>query len=151
LPQRCPKPAAAADLVAAAERNQQKRRLLFRSSWDSKVLPAKLKPDIDFQLNPWTLYSLVHPNFDVDLVSVSFSFDEIVFSHSFLFTERCSVLSAMDGLSSILPLWRHPWRGTGVAAQAHGGHTGLIFYLNLFLSLLSALFPPEICQCSKDC
>jgi hypothetical protein len=134
-----------------SSRNRQKRRLLFWFSWDSTVLPAKLKPDIDFQLNPWTLYSLVHPNFDVDLVSVSFSFDEIVFSHSFLFTERCSVLSAMDGLSSILPLWRHPWRGTGVAAQAHGGHTGLIFYFNLFLSLLSALFPPEICQCSKDC
>ena len=105
MPQRCPKPAAAADLVAAAERNQQKRRLLFRSSWDSKVLPAKLKPDIDFQLNPWTLYSLVHPNFNINLVSVSFSFDEIVFSHSFLFTEWCSVLSAMDGLSSILSLW----------------------------------------------
>ena len=71
-----------------SSRNQQKRRLLFWFSWDSTVLPAKLKPDIDFQLNPWTLYSLVHPNFDVDLVSVSFSFDEIVFSHSFLFYRK---------------------------------------------------------------
>ena len=36
------------------------RRVLFWFSWDKEVLQEKV-PDVDFQLNPWTLYSLINP------------------------------------------------------------------------------------------
>ena len=45
------------------------RKLLFWYSWEKAALPSHLKPDIDFQLNPWTIYSVVNPDFSNDLVS----------------------------------------------------------------------------------
>jgi len=45
------------------------RRLLFWYSWEEKKLPHNLIPDIDFQLNPWTVFGMVHEDFSTTLVS----------------------------------------------------------------------------------
>jgi hypothetical protein len=48
-----------AEFTGGSSRNQQKRRLLFWFSCNSKVFPAKLKPGIVFQLNLWTFILMV--------------------------------------------------------------------------------------------
>ena len=48
------------------------RRILFWFSWDSKNIPKSIVPDVDFQLNPWTLFALTHPDFEDTLVSALF-------------------------------------------------------------------------------
>jgi hypothetical protein len=50
----------------------QPRRVLFWFSWDANKLSRQFIPDVNFQLNPWTIYSIVYPNFEETLVRVPF-------------------------------------------------------------------------------
>lgn len=56
--------------AAAVTRSPPTRKLLFWFSWDKDFLPSTLVPDLDFQLNPWTVYSMTHSNFTKSLVSI---------------------------------------------------------------------------------
>lgn len=78
------------------------RRVIFWYSWETGKLPKIAVPDVDFQLNPWTVYSLVNPHFDESLVSFPFIF--VLFS--LLFADGNCILHLLGGLSSLLSLFQ---------------------------------------------
>ena len=85
----------------------QQRRLLFWFSWEKDSLPSTLEPDINFQLNPWTVHSLVCNDFERNLVSLSSycllpSFFPPFANFSTAFS---SFFHAVDGVSTLCSLW----------------------------------------------
>lgn len=93
------------------------RRVLFWFSWDEKSLPSGVVPDTDLQLNPWTLYSMVHQGFQYTLVGIlSFCFNLFAFFYSCILG-RSQFLSELVSVFSLCPLW---WRGFWVDALPSG-------------------------------
>ena len=80
------------------------RRVVFWFSWEDTGEECSV-PDVDFQLNPWTLYQLIHsPNdFQNHYVSTFFLF-LLIFLIFSSFVEISLVSDGMDGLLSIPPL-----------------------------------------------
>ena len=78
-------------------RKGEARKVIFWYSFEEKELGDK-NIDADFQLNPWTLYQLVHPDFEKSLVS----FDVfLLLFHLILFFSRL-LGSLQHGLSTSL-------------------------------------------------
>jgi hypothetical protein len=97
-----------------------KRKVLFWFSWDEALADSKQsinQPDLDFQLNPWTLHGLLFKgkNYEDDQVHLYFLW--LLFFHSynvhsvFNFLLGCSIfLPQMDGLLSISTFWGEGWK-----------------------------------------
>lgn len=78
------------------------RRLVFWFSWDAVDLPDS-EPDVDFQLNSWTLHHLLSRNIKYEDSLVCFFFLLFVFLFCFdhFFVGCSNLLDGVDGLFSI--------------------------------------------------
>lgn len=57
----------------ALEANKE-RRILFWFSWETQSFPEHIVPDVDFQLNPWTICQILRRRFTESLVGLFLSF-----------------------------------------------------------------------------
>lgn len=71
-----------ASTANATMKNPPPRKLLFWFSWEKDLLPPNHTPDIDFQMNPWTVYSVVNENLN-SLVYISY-FNFFIFALIFI-------------------------------------------------------------------
>lgn len=134
---------------AAAE-----RMLVFWFSWDGS---QENQPDVDFQLNPWTLHHLVHSG-DSNYLQNKVSFLFFLFSFflcfffltlaNFFSSGCCNIFHGVDGLLSIPPFSRELCRCTSSAPwQSPSGNflfsSSSLLWLIVFLTIVLQ-YPDEV-------
>lgn len=82
----------------------KRRRLIFWFSWSEKVLQGHV-PEVDFQLNPWTLYSLLHEKLESDTVCLVQIYLYISDFSLSVCIESNPVVHVLDGSPSLPTLW----------------------------------------------